>query len=230
MMERSETTFFPGNDQAGCTDILNVAAVCPSTRSLGPGIRAVVWVQGCFFRCPGCIAPGWIPIQPARMVTQAELLNELLADPAVNGLTFSGGEPMLQAPGLARLARAARQVRELNIICFSGFTLSHLKRVPPGPGVDDLLEQVDVLIDGPYIEQLNDNRGLRGSSNQQVHFLTDRLKGYDLAGEPRRAEIRLQNGEAMLVGVPPDRLGEAFRQAVDQAAGMKGRLRNYERV
>ena len=137
---------------------------------------------------------------------------------------------MLQAAGLARLARQARQVRNLNIICFTGFTLSHLKRVPPGPGVDDLLEQVDVLVDGPYIEQLNDNRGLRGSSNQQIHFLTERLRGCDLAGDSRRAEIRLEDGEAMLVGVPPLRLNAAFMRALEQAAEMKGRLLNYERV
>ena len=229
-MDWSDTTSLVRTDLAERADVLNVAAVCPSTRSLGPGVRSVIWVQGCFFRCPGCIAPGWIPIQPARMVPLDKLVEELLVDPAVTGLTFSGGEPMLQAAGLARFARLARQVRPLNIICFSGFTLSHLRRVPPGPGVDDLLEQLDVLIDGPYIEQLNDNRGLRGSSNQQIHFFTDRLKAHDLAGDPRRAEIRIHAGEAMLVGVPPNRLSEAFHQAIETAAGMKGRLLKYERV
>lgn len=229
-MPKPGTEAAPGIDQAERADVLNVAAICPSTRSLGPGTRSVVWVQGCFFRCPGCIAPGWIPIQPARNVPVDEIVDELLADPAVTGLTFSGGEPMLQAAGLARLAHAARQQRDLNIICFSGFTLAHLKRFPPGPGVADLLDQIDVLIDGPYIEQLNDNRGLRGSTNQQIHFFTDRLIEHDLESYPRRAEIRLTEGEAMLVGVPPHRLGEAFHQAIDRAAGQKRRLLNYERV
>jgi len=229
-MDRLHSENPTGDYQDDRADVLNVAAVCPATRSLGPGVRAVLWVQGCFFRCPGCVAPDWIPIRPARMAALEVLVEELLADPAVTGLTFSGGEPMLQAAALARLARLARQARNLDIICFSGFTLAHLRRVPPGPGVEDLLEQVDVLIDGPYIEQLNDNKGLRGSSNQQIHFLTDRLKGFDLAGGPRRAEIRLRDGEAMLVGVPPVRLKEAFNQAVEQAAIMKGRRLNYERV
>lgn len=229
-MDGKQNLIPPGEYQEERSDVLNVAAVCPATRSLGPGLRAVVWVQGCFFHCPGCVAPDWIPIRPARMVKLDELVEELLADPSVTGLTFSGGEPMLQAAGLARLARLARQARDLDIICFSGFTLAHLRRVPPGPGVEDLLEQVDVLIDGPYIEQLNDNRGLRGSSNQQIHYLTDRLKGYDLAAQPRRAEIRIEDDEAMLVGVPPVRLKDAFNQAVEQAARLKERLLNYERV
>lgn len=229
-MDRKQKHDSPGFFQDEQADVLNVAAVCPATRSLGPGVRAVVWVQGCFFRCPGCVAPDWIPIRPARMVRLEDLVEELLADPTVTGLTFSGGEPTLQAAGLARLARLARRERDLDIICFSGFTLAHLRRVPPGPGIDDLLEQVDVLIDGPYIEQLNDNRGLRGSSNQQIHYLTDRLKGFDFTGQPRRAEIRINDREAMLVGVPPVRLKDAFNQAVEQAAIMKERLLDYERI
>ncbi len=228
-MDWSEMPNSPENSQPERPDLINVAALCPATRSLGPGVRAVLWVQGCFFRCPGCIAPDWIPIRPARMAAPEELRSQLLADPMVTGLTFSGGEPMLQAAGLARLARLARKERDLNIICFTGFTLSHLRRVPPGPGIDDLLDQIDVLIDGPYIEQLNDNRGLRGSSNQRIHFLTNRLASYDLENGPRQAEIRLEKGEAMLVGVPPNKLNEAFLQAIDEAAGKNGRLQ-YERI
>ncbi len=87
-MDWSDTTSLVRTDLAERADVLNVAAVCPSTRSLGPGVRSVIWVQGCFFRCPGCIAPGWIPIQPARMVPLDKLVEELLVDPAVTGLTF----------------------------------------------------------------------------------------------------------------------------------------------
>jgi anaerobic ribonucleoside-triphosphate reductase activating protein len=214
----------PALESFAGSDVLNVAATCAATYALGPGLRAVVWVQGCVFRCPGCIAPGWIPIRPARLVRPADLVSELLGNPGVSGLTFSGGEPMLQAAGLARLARLARRQRDLSVICFTGFQKAALETNPPGPGVADLLQEVDVLIDGPYITRLNDNQGLRGSQNQRIHYLTDRLSGCDLERVPRRAEIQLSDGHALLVGVPPLRLGDAFNQAVDQANQLRWEL------
>lgn len=185
------------------TLLLNIAATHIGTDALGPGRRAVVWVQGCPIHCKGCIAPDWIPFKPARLVTPEALVDELLADPRIDGLTFSGGEPMAQAPGLARVAELARQSREMNIICFSGFTLDKLRAAPPFQGVADLLAQIDVLIDGPYIASQNDNRGLRGSSNQRIHHLTNRLAAYELASIPRRAEVLVREGHVMMVGVPP---------------------------
>lgn len=192
------------------TGRLNIAAVVQGTTALGPGLRAVVWVQGCPFHCPGCIAPDWISFRPGRMMTPAELSVELLTHPDVTGLTFSGGEPMAQAAGLAQLARLARQKRELDIICFSGFTLEKLRQSPPFPGVTDLLEQVDVLIDGPYIAEKNDNRGLRGSSNQHIHYLTERLSHVDFDSLPRQAEIQVRDGHLMVIGVPPKNLINAL--------------------
>lgn len=215
MVIRVESSL-PIEDFHNPADVLNVAAVCTPTRALGPGLRAVVWVQGCVFHCPGCIAPEWVPIRPARLVSPEALVAELLADPNVTGLTFSGGEPMLQAAGLTRLARAARAQRDVNIICFTGYQRSALESSPPGPGVKDLLDQVDVLIDGPYINRLNDNRGLRGSRNQRVHHLTDRLRQYDLETQPRRVEVRVQPGQVLMVGVPPLKFGETFNRALDQ--------------
>jgi anaerobic ribonucleoside-triphosphate reductase activating protein len=210
--------------------ILNVAATCPATHALGPGLRSVVWVQGCAFRCPGCIAPDWIPIKPAKLYLIEDLVDELLQNPGVKGITFSGGEPMLQAAGLARLARLARKKRELDIICFTGFQRVYLVENPPGPGVDDLLSQVDVLIDGPYIARLDDNLGLRGSRNQKIHYLSNRLRHVDFDQVQRKAEIHILDGNAMLVGVPPTQLGEAYNQAINKANGLQMRLVQYERV
>jgi anaerobic ribonucleoside-triphosphate reductase activating protein len=192
--------------------MVNVAAICVGTRALGPGLRSVVWVQGCPFRCSGCIAPDWIPVRRAREVTSADLADELLAGPAVSGLTFTGGEPMAQAGELAEVARAARRKRDVSLICFTGYRLATLRAHPPGPGVADLLRQVDVLIDGLYIESRNDNKGMRGSDNQQVHHLTSRLEaaGELLSSGPRRSEIRLSGRSALLVGVPAAEVAAVF--------------------
>ncbi|MBO2454412.1 radical SAM protein [Actinomadura barringtoniae] len=182
--------------------MLNVAETCGATRALGPGLRAVVWVQGCPFHCRGCIAPDWIPDRPARHVDVADLADELLTDPDVEGFTFSGGEPMEQAPALAALIRTARERRALSLICFTGYKLEELSAEPEAKA---LLSEVDVLIDGRYVETKNDDRGLRGSSNQRIHHLSGRLQdtGFHFDDGPRRAEIRLRGDEALMVGVPP---------------------------
>ncbi|SFR04799.1 anaerobic ribonucleoside-triphosphate reductase activating protein [Lentzea waywayandensis] len=187
---------------------VNVAAICVGTRNLGPGWRSAVWVQGCPLRCPECLAPEWIPDRVANLVPAGDLAAELIADPAVDGLTFSGGEPMMQAAGLAEVAREVRRARDVSLICFTGFTLRRLKERPPSAGVADLLSEVDVLVDGPYLAVRNDGRGLRGSTNQQVRHLTDRLaEGFDFEHGPRTAEVRVGGDdefvELMLVGVPP---------------------------
>ncbi|MFE7622979.1 4Fe-4S single cluster domain-containing protein [Streptomyces sp. NPDC057509] len=196
---------------------LNVAATRVGTEALGPGVRSALWVQGCPFSCAGCMAPDWIPFRPARQAEPGDLARELLADPRVTGLTFSGGEPMAQAAGLAEVARRAREIRDVSVICFTGHRLERLRSRPPGPGVAALLAAVDVLIDGVYVAALDDGRGLRGSSNQRVHHLTGRLagSGYDFAHRARSAEIAVNGPEALLIGVPPRGLLDAFDQAVD---------------
>ena len=206
-----------GRRREAAVHTLNVAATCVGTRSLGPGYRSVVWVQGCPFTCRGCVAPDWIPDRPARLVGVAELAEELLRDERVAGLTFSGGEPMAQAAGLAALARAVRAERDVSVISFTGYTLARLRNRPPNPGVAELLAEVDVLIDGQYVDARNDGRGLRGSTNQVVHHLTDRLaaSGYDFEQRPRDAEIRIDDGAVTLVGVPPHGLVATLDHVLD---------------
>ncbi len=191
---------------------LQVAETCVGTRALGPGLRSVAWVQGCPFHCQGCIAPEWIPMRLAREVGPADLAVELLAHTGVTGFTFSGGEPMAQAAGLAEVIRIARRQRDLTLICFTGYRLTELRDRPPGPGVAELLAQTDVLIDGRYVAARNDGLGMRGSSNQHVHMLTGRLAhaAAELGGGPRRTEIRLRGRSALLVGVPGRETAEAF--------------------
>lgn len=156
---------------SGAGSLVNVAATRVGTRALGPGLRSVVWVQGCPFTCRGCMSPDWIPDRPARLVAPGELAAELLADARVTGLTLSGGEPMAQAAALAETVARARAERDLSVLCFTGYRLERLRRDPPDPGVARLLACVDVLVDGQYVAELNDGRGLRGSRNQRVHRL-----------------------------------------------------------
>lgn len=218
------------NSKGSQKELLNVAAISLSTHSLGPGVRAAVWVQGCTIHCPNCIAPDWIPVKPAHLVDPELLAQELLRNPTVTGLTISGGEPMLQASGLAKLVHHARKLREINVICFSGFRLQNLVKNPIHPGVGDLLRQIDVLIDGPYIDRQNDNQGMRGSANQQIHFFSSRLAGYDFDRTRRKVEIDVQDGHAFMVGIPTQNLHLAFNKAIEQARIQPARIIHHERA
>ena len=184
--------------------LLNVAQICPSTRVLGPGQRLVIWVQGCCFDCPGCVAPDWIPQKQAQLIAPNKLADYILTLPDLDGITVSGGEPMLQAEGLLELFSSLREKSNLSIICYSGFTLGQIlaKNELIFPR---LLQYIDVLIDGLYVDRLNDNLGFRGSSNQVVHFLSDRhISDRDLFVERKRdVEIHVQKDSLLVVGVPP---------------------------
>ena len=208
-VEKNQTGWFVDGEL-----VLNLAAVTSATRSLGPGKRAAIWVQGCQKRCPGCLAQEWLEIVPAHLHRIPALSEILLSDPEIEGLTLSGGEPMLQAAALAKLVSSMRTRRDLNVICYSGYLLVELRNNPPSPGVADLLEAVDVLIDGAYVDELNDDIGLRGSSNQQVHHLTSRLAGFDFTTAPRSVEIKISDGEVFLIGVPTRAVNHSFEESL----------------
>jgi anaerobic ribonucleoside-triphosphate reductase activating protein len=206
--------------------LLNIANIAPRTQALGPGTRAAIWVQGCPLDCVGCLAPKWIPFVTATELTIEEVLQKLDLD-AINGLTFSGGEPIEQAAGLAALARLARQKKQLDLICFTGYRYERLLKNPPNQGVAELLAQVDVLIDGPYAQSLNNSVGLRGSSNQRVIHLTSRLKGHDFESQRRQVEITITNGELVFIGIPTPDILSAMETTMNTDVE---RMKNDERL
>lgn len=183
------------------TTTLNLAHICPTTRSLGPGNRFVVWVQGCPFNCKGCVSPAWIPFEKAQIVEVGDLARAISQREDITGITLSGGEPMMQAGRLAQLLRLVKAQRpELNVIVFSGFTLRQLV----WDEAQDLLSQCDLLVDGQYINNLNDGLGLRGSSNQQFHFLTDKLLPFkdEILASRNSVELHLLDDGVLMTGIP----------------------------
>jgi anaerobic ribonucleoside-triphosphate reductase activating protein len=188
--------------------MLRIAHLLPSARTLGPGRRAVIWVQGCARGCPGCVAAPLRDPAGGVAVPVRELVERALAWPGIaagDGLTISGGEPFEQAAALADLCAALRARRDLSILAFSGFTLAELE----GAGDPDrkrLLGMLDVLVDGPFVEALAADLLWRGSANQRVRFLTERHA--DLApsiqGPGVGIEIRVTpDGRVFWAGVPP---------------------------
>lgn len=173
----------------------------PSSTALGPGKRFCLWVQGCQKRCYRCTSPDLQPMTEGKQIGADALAEIILNTPEIDGITISGGEPMLQAPALSELLERVRSVRpELTVILFSGWLREQMVR----PMDRQLLERVDLLIDGEYVDSLNDNIGLRGSSNQQFHFLSDRLMAYEdeLRTAQRKREIFMLDDDSILtVGI-----------------------------
>ena len=152
---------------------MKIRLASPMTRDSivdGPGLRAVIWAQGCFHNCPGCHNPcthnpfGGFEMDADDLIAQLDSLH------LQQGLTLSGGEPFLQARALAEVARAARR-RGLNVWAFTGFTFEQLTD-RKNPGWADraaLLEQIDVLVDGRFERDKRDlSLRFRGSSNQRI--------------------------------------------------------------
>lgn len=136
----------------------------------GPGLRFVLFTQGCPHACPGCHNPETHDPSGGREVSVAEIIREMQKNPLTDGLTLSGGEPFLQATDAAEIAKAAR-ASGLNVWCYTGFTREELLQMP---AASILLDEIDVLVDGRF-EQAQKNLQLkwRGSENQRIITLKE---------------------------------------------------------
>lgn len=173
---------------------------------LGPGERAVLWVSGCCFDCEGCIAESFRK-RTGIQAAPAEMAEWFLGQPSAEGITLSGGEPMLQAELLANMMDIIRSFRDTGLIVYTGFVYEELlKKSETDAGIRRLLEHTDLLIDGPYIKELDDNRPYKGSSNQRFLLLTDRYRDvfekYYLKCRGRKVDIVLSEKKTLMIGVP----------------------------
>jgi len=185
-------------------NVLNVHAVLPVSYANGPGARAVVWTQGCDLDCPGCGNPQTHSHSPRILVDPGELADYILSLPHIEGLTVSGGEPFEQAAAVGRLCRMVRK-EGLSVMVFTGWTYADIFR-SHNPAVRNLLRQIDLLVDGPFVRRLADKDLLwRGSSNQQIRLLTNRY-GPDVLRTNRqpRVEGQLMSGATLHITGFPD--------------------------
>lgn len=133
----------------------------------GPGLRFTLFTQGCPHRCPGCQNPQTHDFNGGRVVTLDSLLEEIGRNPLISGVTFSGGEPFSQPGPLSQLTQELKR-RGKHIMAYSGYTFEELL-ASKDPNVHSLLSQLDILVDGPFIQaQKNIELRFRGSANQRV--------------------------------------------------------------
>lgn len=135
----------------------------------GPGMRLVVFAQGCYKNCPDCHNPNTHDPDGGREISIDELVNMMAKNPLTDGLTLSGGEPFLQADECAELAKRTHALG-LNVWCYSGNTYEEiLEEAKTNKNYAKLIDEIDVLIDGIFIlEQRSLNLKWRGSKNQRV--------------------------------------------------------------
>lgn len=173
----------------------------PASRANGPGVRAVIWVQGCAFGCPGCFNPETHAMRGGEDWPVAKLAERILSlKDQVEGLTISGGEPLYQHRALASLVESLRQKSDLSVLVFTGYDWSELQRLK---GIERFLANIDVLLAGRYDASRRVARGLLGSSNKTVHMLTNRYTLDDLQAVPQAEVLLSPDGSVILSGIDP---------------------------
>jgi len=178
--------------------LLNIHAMLPVSQTNGPGKRAVIWFQGCPLRCHGCFNPQTHDTAPRQLMTPEQLWEWVSNIADIEGITLSGGEPLAQAKPLVDFLRLVRQNSNLSVILYSGYTLEQIRQLPHG---EEVLALVDVLIDGPFEQDKPANDGIRGSTNQRIHFLTDRYSLADLEPRQRCEFVITPDGTVVQTGI-----------------------------
>jgi anaerobic ribonucleoside-triphosphate reductase activating protein len=197
--------------------LLNVADVRHRSQVNGPGLRSVVWVQGCSRKCPGCINPHTHAHKPVKLLDPEELGHRLANIRDTIGLTFSGGEPFEQAQACAVLAETVKATGK-SVMVFTGFPFEELKQSTE-PSVQRFLKTIDLIIAGPFVQELKcESKLWRASSNQTVHFLTEDIVESEQSEEPV-IEVKADGDSFSYTGFPNqedltwfDQLGEKLQE------------------
>ena len=143
--------------------LIRIAGLVPESFVDGDGIRFAIFMQGCLRNCEGCQNPETHALDGGRLIDTAEIISDIKKNPLLDGITLTGGEPLLQIDAANEIACAAKNFG-LSVWCYTGFTFEELP-----PDAAPLIENVDVLIDGAFIESLRDlDLQFRGSRNQRI--------------------------------------------------------------
>lgn len=135
----------------------------------GEGIRSVIWTQGCLHHCKGCHNPETWDFNDGYLVDVEDVIEEIKNIELQDGITLSGGDPLYQIEPCLEIAKFC-QNNNLNVWCYTGFTVEELlKRAKKEPKLKELLENIDVLVDSPFMLELKSyDVPFRGSKNQRL--------------------------------------------------------------
>jgi len=194
---------------------VNVADIDVVEGAVGPGRRLGVWLQGCLKRCPGCINQAFLPLVRKHLFSAEELLAKVDSYPHLDGVSLSGGEPVLQAKTLIPFLQEVQR-RDLSVVCYTGYRLEELTAPDAPKLLKDFLSCVDLFIDGEYRADLPRGGTYCASSNQRLHLLTERIEPQEVAVQPENA-FSFGQRQVKWTGTLPD---EICLRLID-------RLKNY---
>lgn len=148
---------------------IRIAGIVNDSIVDGPGIRFTIFTQGCPHNCEGCHNPQTHTFDDGKMVSVEELIDQIQRNPLLDGVTFSGGEPFVQAEALSVLAKVIHDNTELDVVTYTGYTFEQLMSgSEDNPYWKALLQETDILIDGPFVQSKKSYElHFRGSSNQR---------------------------------------------------------------
>jgi anaerobic ribonucleoside-triphosphate reductase activating protein len=177
---------------------INIHSVIKNSRVNGPGERFVIWTQGCRKGCKNCYNPEtWSHYR--NNLIDIDLLVEEIKNSSATGVTISGGDPFEQPEELFYLLTKIKQLSLSDgVIVFSGYTIEEIR---VREELRKSLDYIDVLIDGLYIDEKRISSGLAGSSNQEFHFLTDKISRDNILID-QEVEIHLLGDLIQLTGFP----------------------------
>lgn len=178
--------------------LINLHSTIKSSRVNGPGDRFVIWTQGCRKMCKNCYNPEtWSHYR--NNLIDIDLLVEEIKNSSISGVTISGGDPFEQPEELFYLLGKIKQLDLSDgVIVFSGYTIDEIRGVRE---LEKCLDYIDVLIDGLYIEEKRITNGLAGSSNQEFHFLSDKISR-DSINIDQEVEIHSLGDLIQITGFP----------------------------
>ena len=156
---------------------IRVAGIINESIVDGPGIRMVIFAQGCKHKCKGCHNPNTHSFDGGELVDIDKIINDLKKNTLLDGVTLSGGDPFEQAEPFAELAQEVKKIG-LNVITYTGYTYEQLMGfASERKGYRELMQNTDLLVDGPFImEEKSLLLKFRGSKNQRIINVPNSIK------------------------------------------------------
>lgn len=179
---------------------MKIAHIEKSSYIYGPGKRVVVWTQGCSIRCKGCRNKDMWDFEGGKNIGITEIIELIKSDPELEGITILGGEPFDQFEELKKLVNEISKNR-ITLIIYTGYELEEIYEKL----FSEVLENIDILISGRYIERLRcSEKQWIGSTNQKILFLSDRYNSA-VMDDAQYAEIKIDEmGKITFLGFPDD--------------------------
>lgn len=156
---------------------VRISGIIHESLTNGPGMRRVIFAQGCKHNCQGCFNPHTHNFNEGLEMNIYDLAEDMSGNPLLTGVTFSGGDPFEQGEAFGNLAKIVRN-KNFSVWCYTGYTFEEIiKGSEENKGWKELINNIDVLVDGKFIEEFKDeNIKYRGSTNQRLIDVPKSLK------------------------------------------------------